>query len=918
MSDGIGNNDQQASNQSNQVSGTRKLRQGPVRTESASSSSSFDSCSDLLGSLENAEENLDVLSSLHDTDCREFEPKDDDNCHQASLQSEGVLAKAPFEQCERSVTEEALLDPEVKDEGVMMQSTAVKDHVYGFSNAISFSTVKFLAENTVERISQLQTSFRLPTSYIFSSKNLPQTDDTQNSDVQTGAETEASNIHKEHLLEKESHLREAGDNLENAERKAFMETNTFSPKQSGDVLPITHKDATSKSNILDDTHAGGFLFKEKPNALEEGLNRVFSENSLNLEDINDATTLIEDDVQISNVSTSNIVPMVFKNNTNSIVTADASSRGSEAEKSKLSDPDREANREGLQSLVEQVLKEDSGSQRIQGPIPSSDFCTKSPTFCHPLRSLSSGSGRPDLEEVDDEQNMAWGMLPNGPLVDLFDTAPVSTETLLNVEAHLGVNNEADIHKGINLDNDAHTGSLYQSSGVQNTGSFTPSCSNQGRGLTSSGQPTLAESVDRANSECTQGLLLKEQASGDILHEDKWKGLSIRLQSKLENDQREQKNNLGPDELCRYVENLQLNETYVDTVLDMEDVLLNGDEHGIRERFLLGSSSSVIGTPRSSRDGSLSSSTSGLQLFTLAESTPFTVDWVEVVGAKQRRGGSSFGERIVGVKDHTVYCIKVSSGNQEWEVLRRYRDFVDLYHQLRRKFNARTKKSLPSPWREVDRDSRKIFGSTHPNAVEVRSSRIENCLQSLLQAGPPFSTSSSLCWFLRPQSSVMGSSFSESNYWTSAAASQRSDVQLGSIESPYLQSPQSELEGHKGELDYNKSSVSLGKTVKLNLKTHPRKNTKQLLSSQHYSCAGCYKHLEAERGLMHGFVQTLGWGKPRLCEYSGQLYCTSCHLNETAVLPAQVLWHWDFTPRRVSQLAKAYLDSIYDQVTTGVF
>lgn len=370
------------------------------------------------------------------------------------------------------------------------------------------------------------------------------------------------------------------------------------------------------------------------------------------------------------------------------------------------------------------------------------------------------------------------------------------------------------------------------------------------------------------------------------------------------------------QLFRYVENLELNETYVDTVLDMEDVLLDYEENGNRERFLLASSNSVIGTPRSSRDGSLSSSTSGLQLLTLTsgDCTPFTVDWVEVVGAKQRKGGSSFGERIVGVKDHTVYCIKVSSGNQEWEVLRRYRDFVDLYHQLRRKFNVRMERSLPSPWKEVDRDSRKVFGSTHPNVIEIRSTRIEKCLQSLLQAGPPLSTSSPLYWFLNPQSTSKTFSGREGNHFIAFPASQKGlDVQLGTIESPCLQSPRSEVGSFKSDLDHDKSSLALGKTVKLNLKIHPNKNLKQLLSTQHHSCAGCYKHLEVERGLVQGFVQTLGWGKPRLCEYSGQLYCASCHLNETAVLPAHVLWHWDFTPRRVSQLAKAYLDSIYDQV-----
>lgn len=46
-------------------------------------------------------------------------------------------------------------------------------------------------------------------------------------------------------------------------------------------------------------------------------------------------------------------------------------------------------------------------------------------------------------------------------------------------------------------------------------------------------------------------------------------------------------------------------------------------------------------------------------------------------------------------------------------------------------------------------------------------------------------------------------------------------------------------------------------------------------------------------------------------FTGQLFCSSFHTNETAVLPARVLHHWDFTHYHVSQLAKSYLDSIHE-------
>ena len=36
--------------------------------------------------------------------------------------------------------------------------------------------------------------------------------------------------------------------------------------------------------------------------------------------------------------------------------------------------------------------------------------------------------------------------------------------------------------------------------------------------------------------------------------------------------------------------------------------------------------------------------------------------------------------------------------------------------------------------------------------------------------------------------------------------------------------------------------------------------------------------------------------PRLCEYTGGLYCRRCHTGRIARLPACALHAWDFTPR----------------------
>lgn len=38
---------------------------------------------------------------------------------------------------------------------------------------------------------------------------------------------------------------------------------------------------------------------------------------------------------------------------------------------------------------------------------------------------------------------------------------------------------------------------------------------------------------------------------------------------------------------------------------------------------------------------------------------------------------------------------------------------------------------------------------------------------------------------------------------------------------------------------------------------------------------------------------------RQCDYTGQYYCSHCHWNDLAVIPARVVHNWDFEPRKVS-------------------
>ncbi|XP_027759744.1 differentially expressed in FDCP 8 homolog isoform X2 [Empidonax traillii] len=45
---------------------------------------------------------------------------------------------------------------------------------------------------------------------------------------------------------------------------------------------------------------------------------------------------------------------------------------------------------------------------------------------------------------------------------------------------------------------------------------------------------------------------------------------------------------------------------------------------------------------------------------------------------------------------------------------------------------------------------------------------------------------------------------------------------------------------------------------------------------------------------------------RQCDYTGLYYCSSCHWNDLAVVPARAIHNWDFEPRKVSRCSMRYL------------
>lgn len=47
-------------------------------------------------------------------------------------------------------------------------------------------------------------------------------------------------------------------------------------------------------------------------------------------------------------------------------------------------------------------------------------------------------------------------------------------------------------------------------------------------------------------------------------------------------------------------------------------------------------------------------------------------------------------------------------------------------------------------------------------------------------------------------------------------------------------------------------------------------------------------------------------EPRLCDYTGKYYCPTCHWNSTSVIPARVIFNWDFKERFVCRSSKQIL------------
>lgn len=63
-----------------------------------------------------------------------------------------------------------------------------------------------------------------------------------------------------------------------------------------------------------------------------------------------------------------------------------------------------------------------------------------------------------------------------------------------------------------------------------------------------------------------------------------------------------------------------------------------------------------------------------------------------------------------------------------------------------------------------------------------------------------------------------------------------------------------------------------------------------LDTQNFKCAGCPQQIGPSRG------------RARLCEFSGQYYCDSCHHGDITIIPSRMVHNWDLKQREVSKKA----------------
>ncbi|XP_065172084.1 run domain Beclin-1-interacting and cysteine-rich domain-containing protein [Atheta coriaria] len=89
--------------------------------------------------------------------------------------------------------------------------------------------------------------------------------------------------------------------------------------------------------------------------------------------------------------------------------------------------------------------------------------------------------------------------------------------------------------------------------------------------------------------------------------------------------------------------------------------------------------------------------------------------------------------------------------------------------------------------------------------------------------------------------------------------------------------------------------------------HPMPCRKTIMEKQNYRCAGCGTR-----------VATKYAAKFRYCNYLGRYFCTGCHTNQVAIIPARVIHQWNFTRCSVSSFSYRLIEQMHTDPLFRVF
>ncbi|XP_032134342.1 pleckstrin homology domain-containing family M member 3 isoform X1 [Sapajus apella] len=107
-------------------------------------------------------------------------------------------------------------------------------------------------------------------------------------------------------------------------------------------------------------------------------------------------------------------------------------------------------------------------------------------------------------------------------------------------------------------------------------------------------------------------------------------------------------------------------------------------------------------------------------------------------------------------------------------------------------------------------------------------------------------------------------------------------------------PKDQMRGHELRKDKRQSVTTSFLSILTTL------SLERGLTAQSFKCAGCQRSI----GLSNG--------KAKVCNYSGWYYCSSCHVDDSFLIPARIVHNWDTSKYKVSKQAKEFLEYVYEE------